>query len=205
MCSSSWKFHGRVQSSTTTTAVWGKGDCGSRKCDTRAAYEGADGGTVNTDNRARMMQYAGVNGVRDAFMGDKGMKDLLLPHRIHRPSHILRQSMCVAHLVLRPVVSRSLCSSCGSRSGKCFTRGASMMTQSWSSRFGLRTNGTGMREKLIPARKNLSSVTTPASLHRSTSIDNIKVDNLTTLIYCTRMTTSLCSVDKVLCIRPFRL
>ena len=32
-------------------------------------------------------------------MGDKVMKVPPLPHRIDRPSHILRQSMCVAHLV----------------------------------------------------------------------------------------------------------
>ena len=52
-----------------------------------------------------LCQYAGVNEVRDAFMEDKMMKVLPLPHRINRPSHILRQSMCVAYLVLRPVVS----------------------------------------------------------------------------------------------------
>ena len=56
--------------------------------------------------------------------------------------------------------SRSFRSSSRSRSGKCFTHGASMMMQSWSStsRFGLRRNGMGMREKPSSARKNHPSV-----------------------------------------------
>ena len=67
-------------------------------------------------------QYAGVDEVRDAFMGDKRMKNLLLPHRIHRqPNRVLRQSMCVAHLVFRPLVFLAGVSGEGHARG-CFAR-----------------------------------------------------------------------------------
>ena len=100
VCSSSRNVHGRVQSSTITTAVCGRADCGCRKCGTRAVYEGADEGTVYTDNRARIS----VNVIRDALMRIKWTKDLLLPRRVRRPSRILRQSLCVARLFLHPLV-----------------------------------------------------------------------------------------------------
>ena len=120
-------------------------------------------------------------------MGDKRMKDLLQSSHTFAQSHpaanlkYVCSSACLASagvsgeghtrgclaLGAQRARLRSFCSSCGSRSGKCFTHGASMMMQSWSStsRFGLRRNGMGMREKPIPARtrKNHPSVS-PATL-----------------------------------------
>ena len=169
-------------------------------------------------------QYVGVSEVRDAYMGDKRMKGLL-PHRINRPSHILRQSMCVAHLVcVRWCFCRRTYTRVLSAPGrvpflmwkqvwKWFTRGASVMMQSPSSGFGLRTNGTGMREKPIPARKNPSDVT-PASFQRPIcfQVPNatfhqciIEDGNLKMLTYCTRITTNLYSVDQGLCMRSLPL
>ena len=153
------------------------------------------------------------------------MKGLLHPHRIHRPSRILRQSMCVAHLVCvrwsfwRRTYTRLLNAPgrapflMWEKVWKWFTRGASVMMRSRSSGFGLRTNGTGMREKPIPARKNPSSVT-PASFQRPIyfQVPNatfhqsiIEVDNLKMLTYCTRITTNLYSVDQGLCMRSLPL
>jgi hypothetical protein len=48
--------------------------------------------------------YARVNQVRDAFMRVKWMTDLFLPHHVRRPSRILLQSLCVAHLFQHPRV-----------------------------------------------------------------------------------------------------
>ena len=47
VCNSSRKVHGHVQSSTITTAAWGRADCSCRKCGTRAVYKGAEVGTVD--------------------------------------------------------------------------------------------------------------------------------------------------------------
>ena len=106
-------------------------------------------------------------------------KDLHLPHRVHRPSRILRQILCVAHLVLCPLVflekdihegayrsarrSRNFRSWCGSGSGKCFIRCASMMMQSRSSGFGLRTNVNEEQELFsVSASLSLQSHSLPS-------------------------------------------
>ena len=40
----------------------------------------------------------------DAIRRVELVTDLLLPHRVHQPSHILMQSLFVAHLCLHPLV-----------------------------------------------------------------------------------------------------
>jgi hypothetical protein len=46
VCNSSRNVQGRVQSSTITTAVWGRECCGCKNWETREVYEGAEDGTV---------------------------------------------------------------------------------------------------------------------------------------------------------------
>jgi hypothetical protein len=113
VCSSSRNVHGRVQSSTITTAVWGRADCGGKKCDTRDVYEDAEEGTVYTDNRARIS--ARRSGESECRRGppSKGQTDLLLLRHVHRPSHILMRNLCVA----RPCCRRQLVFGGGQRRG----------------------------------------------------------------------------------------
>lgn len=88
--------HGRVQSSTIITNVWGSADFGGMKCGSKDMYAGLAEGTVYTDKRAKV-SVRGQYGPH----AKKGGTNLRLPRRGHQKSHSQRRSLCDGQLALR--------------------------------------------------------------------------------------------------------